>query len=434
MPCYNPAGLPHPQPRPGARHRARPGSWPRWSCWPSAWFFRGVGPFRAEVVAGPSAPTAPPSWSTPRVVNEGERQGRARCRITGLGPDEELRNSEVRLSPTVPGNSSVPVPAARRRPRRRPRPPRQLCLTSADRPSRTRRAPMTEQAAIERALAAASEATTRFLRGLPERPVARHRGGPRSCEPGWVGRCPTAPATPPRSSSNSPSWPTTGSSPRRRAALLLLRVRGRGQPPGRPGRRLAGGGVGPERWPVRARPGRGHRRGRGRRVAHRPARRGQHRVRHRRADGQRHRPGRGPPPRARRRRLGRGTRRPGRGAAGPGRGRGRAASPSTPPCASSAWAPGGSRPSPPTARAAWTPPWPRHAAGPGPTIVCAQAGNVNTGAVDPLAAICATAPTTAPGCTWTGRSGCGRQPARPGGTWSPGSSRPTRWPPTPTSG
>ena len=42
-----------------------------------------------------------------RVVNEGERQGRARCRITGLGPDGRLRTSEVTLSPTVPGNASV---------------------------------------------------------------------------------------------------------------------------------------------------------------------------------------------------------------------------------------------------------------------------------------------------------------------------------------
>jgi hypothetical protein len=42
-----------------------------------------------------------------RVFNQGERQGRARCRITGLGPDGRVRTSEVRLSPTVPGNGSV---------------------------------------------------------------------------------------------------------------------------------------------------------------------------------------------------------------------------------------------------------------------------------------------------------------------------------------
>ena len=130
-------------------------------------------------------------------------------------------------------------------------------------------------------------------------------------------------------------------------------------------------------------------------VAHRPARpaaHGQHRVRHRRADGQRHRPGRGPPPRARRRRLGRG--RDGLVGAPPvqvvveaerhvtidaalrflglGTGRVRAVR---------------RRPGPHGPRR------PGRDAGrrPGPTIVCAQAGNVNTGAVDPLAAICATA-------------------------------------------
>jgi hypothetical protein len=42
-----------------------------------------------------------------RVFNDGDRQGRARCRITGLGPDGRLRNSEVKLSPTVPGNGSA---------------------------------------------------------------------------------------------------------------------------------------------------------------------------------------------------------------------------------------------------------------------------------------------------------------------------------------
>ena len=51
-----------------------------------------------------------------------------------------------------------------------------------------------------------------------------------------------------------------------------------------------------------------------------------------------------------------------------------------------------------------------------PTIVCAQAGNVNTGAFDPLGAIAAAcARRTAPGCTSTARSGCGprRRPRGP---------------------
>ena len=63
---------------------------------------------------------------------------------------------------------------------------------------------------------------------------------------------------------------------RRRAGRLgraaLLRVRGRRRPARRPGRRLAGRDLGPERRPVRARPGRGHGRGGRRRLAHRPAR------------------------------------------------------------------------------------------------------------------------------------------------------------------
>ena len=46
----------------------------------------------------------------------------------------------------------------------------------------------------------------------------------------------------------------------------------------------------------------------------------------------------------------------------------------------------------------------------GPAIVCIQAGNVNTGAFDPVAEICGTRTPTADGCTSTARSGCGRRP------------------------
>ena len=55
------------------------------------------------------------------------------------------------------------------------------------------------------------------------------------------------------------------------------------------------------------------------------------------------------------------------------------------------------------------------AAGPaGPTIVCLQAGNVNTGACDDLrAALRARRTGTAAGCTSTARSGCGPRRARP---------------------
>ena len=73
-----------------------------------AWFvFRGVGPFRAEVVSQQVSADGAAVEVELRVFNDGDRQGRARCRITGLGPDGRLRNSEVKLSPTVPGNGSV---------------------------------------------------------------------------------------------------------------------------------------------------------------------------------------------------------------------------------------------------------------------------------------------------------------------------------------
>ena len=73
-----------------------------------AWFaFRSVGPFRAEVIRQAVTADGSAVQVDLRVVNEGERQGKARCRITGLGPDGRLRTSEVKLSPTVPGNGSV---------------------------------------------------------------------------------------------------------------------------------------------------------------------------------------------------------------------------------------------------------------------------------------------------------------------------------------
>jgi hypothetical protein len=69
-----------------------------------------------------------------------------------------------------------------------------------------------------------------------------------------------------------------------------------------------------------------------------------------------------------------------------------------------------------------------------PAIVCAQVGNVNTGAVDPVGQI-RTSPTgTARGCTSTARSGCGRRRARGCGRWWPASGGRTRGRPTRTSG
>ena len=105
---YNPAGLPTPSPVQGhatvlvgivaALVLLAFGAW---------FVFRGVGPFRAEVIRQAVTTDGAAVEVQLRVVNEGERQGRARCRITGLGPDGRLRSSQVQLSPTVPGNGSV---------------------------------------------------------------------------------------------------------------------------------------------------------------------------------------------------------------------------------------------------------------------------------------------------------------------------------------
>ena len=108
---YNPAGLPTPSPVQGhatvlvgivaALVLLAFGAW---------FVFQGVGPFRAEVVRQTVTADGSAVEVELRVVNEGERQGRARCRITGVAPDGRLRTSEVKLSPTVPGNGSVVFP------------------------------------------------------------------------------------------------------------------------------------------------------------------------------------------------------------------------------------------------------------------------------------------------------------------------------------
>ncbi len=54
----------------------------------------------------------------------------------------------------------------------------------------------------------------------------------------------------------------------------------------------------------------------------------------------------------------------------------------------------------------------RSAGGDGPTIVVAQAGNVNTGAIDPMRRSPMPGRPRAPGCTSTARSACGRPRAR----------------------
>ena len=105
---YNPAGLPTPSPIQGHATVLVGIVAAVVVLALGAWFaFRSVGPFRAEVVhQGVSADGTAVEVQL-RVFNDGDRQGRARCRITGLGPDGRVRTSEVTLSPTVPGNGSV---------------------------------------------------------------------------------------------------------------------------------------------------------------------------------------------------------------------------------------------------------------------------------------------------------------------------------------
>jgi hypothetical protein len=105
---YNPAGLPTPSPIQGhatvlvgivaAVALLALGAW---------FAFRSVGPFRAEVVRQQVSADGSAVEVELRVFNEGDRKGRARCRITGLGPDGRLRATQVTLSPTVPGNGQV---------------------------------------------------------------------------------------------------------------------------------------------------------------------------------------------------------------------------------------------------------------------------------------------------------------------------------------
>jgi len=105
---YNPAGLPTPSPVQGHATVLVGIVTAVLLLVLGAWFaFRSVGPYRTEVVSQRVSADASAVEVQLRVFNDGDRQGRARCRITGLGPDGRVRSSEVRLSPTVPGNGSV---------------------------------------------------------------------------------------------------------------------------------------------------------------------------------------------------------------------------------------------------------------------------------------------------------------------------------------
>jgi hypothetical protein len=105
---YNPAGLPTPSPIQGhatvlvgvlaAVALLVLGAW---------YAFQGVGPFRAEVLRQTTDSGGTAITVELRVSNDGDRKGRARCRITGVGPEGRLRSSQVQLSPVVPGHGSV---------------------------------------------------------------------------------------------------------------------------------------------------------------------------------------------------------------------------------------------------------------------------------------------------------------------------------------
>ena len=108
---YNPAGLPTPSPVQGHATVLVGIVTAVLLLVFGAWFaFRSVGPYRTEVVSQRVSADGSAVEVQLRVFNDGDRQGRARCRITGLGPDGRLRNSEVRLSPVVPANGHVEFP------------------------------------------------------------------------------------------------------------------------------------------------------------------------------------------------------------------------------------------------------------------------------------------------------------------------------------
>jgi hypothetical protein len=78
-----------------------------------AWFLNhGVGPFKAQVVGRSLETGAQGAKITVvdlRVRNEGDRSGRARCRLSGVEPDGSLVNSGVSLSQNIPGHGTVTV-------------------------------------------------------------------------------------------------------------------------------------------------------------------------------------------------------------------------------------------------------------------------------------------------------------------------------------
>ena len=282
-------------------------------------------------------------------------------------------------------------------------------------------------------LSRTAEIAADYLESLGERPVfprtTRRRCGRRS-----AGRCPRSPTDPPRWWTSSPRRPSRA---RRDAERPLLRLRDRRRGARGARGRLAHLRLGPERRPLRRRPVGGGGRGGGpangcSSCSACPANRRS--ASSRAADGALDRACGSALPRARRGRLGRRARRPHRRAARP-RDRRREAARDRRPGAAPARPRRADRPSRPTTRAAWCAAALREALGEGPTIVCAQAGEVNTGAFDPLPAI-------ADACEPARRLAARRRRLRHLGgglaaafaTSSTASSGPTRGRPTRTSG
>jgi hypothetical protein len=71
------------------------------------WALHGVGPFSGEILRRTLAPDRSTVVVTLRVSNHGSRGGQARCQVTAVAPDGQLRSSGVQLSPAVAPHGEV---------------------------------------------------------------------------------------------------------------------------------------------------------------------------------------------------------------------------------------------------------------------------------------------------------------------------------------